>query len=82
VVLAMALLGMALAAIDTIRERQVAVLAIATLYPPLLINVRNSFVSVPAQCIVGVLLVAVVAIARHVVESVVSRTTHASPAHV
>jgi len=32
--------------------------------------------------IFGVLLVAVVAIARHVVESVVSRTTHASPAHV
>jgi hypothetical protein len=82
VVLAMALLGMGLAAIDTIRDRQVAVLAIATLYPPLLINVRNSFVSVPAQCIVGVLLVALVAIARHVVGSVVSRTVHASPAHV
>jgi O-antigen polysaccharide polymerase Wzy len=82
VALALGLLGMGLAAIDTIRDRQVAVLAIATLYPPLLINVRNSFVSVPAQCVAGVLLVAVVAIARHVVGSVASRTAHASAAHV
>jgi hypothetical protein len=82
VVLALGLLGMGLAAIDTISDRQVAVLAIATLYPPLLINVRNSFVSVPAQCAAGVLLVAAVAVARHVAGSVVSRTTHASAAHV
>jgi hypothetical protein len=82
VVLALGLLGMGLAAIDTIRDRQIAVLAIATLYPPLLINVRNSFIAVPAQCVAGVLLVTAVALARHVAGSVVVRQTHASAPYV
>jgi hypothetical protein len=73
VVIVLGLLGMALAAIDTIRDRQKAVLAMATLYPPLLINIRNSFVSVPAQCAAGVLVVLAMAAVRHVAETVVSR---------
>jgi len=73
VVIVLGLLGMALGAIDTIRDRRRAVLAIATLYPPLLINIRNSFVSVPAQCAAGILVVLATAAVRHVVETVVSR---------
>ena len=74
VVIVLGLLGMALGAIDTIRDRRRAVLAIATLYPPLLINIRNSFVSVPAQCAAGILVVLAAAAVRHVVGSVVSRS--------
>jgi hypothetical protein len=70
VLIVLGLLGAIVAAIDTIENRQTAVLAIATLYPPLLINIRNSFVSVPAQCGAAVLLVALVAVARHVITSV------------
>ena len=81
VVAVLALLGMCFGSIDTIRNRRVAVLAIAVLYPPLLVNVRNSFVSVPAQCVAGVLLVATVTIVRHVVGSVLSRTAYARTAH-
>jgi O-antigen polysaccharide polymerase Wzy len=74
VVIMLGLLGMALGAIDTIRDRRRAVLAIATLYPPLLINIRNSFVSVPAQCAAAILVVLAAAAVRHVVRSVVSRS--------
>jgi hypothetical protein len=73
VVIVLGLLGMALGAIDTIRDRRRAVLAIATLYPPLLINIRNSFVSVPAQCAAAILVVLAAAAVRHVVRSVVCR---------
>ena len=44
-----------------------------TLYVPLLINVRNSFVSVPAQCIAGFLIVTVVTAAHHIVGSVLAK---------
>jgi hypothetical protein len=74
VVIVLGLLGMALGAIDTIRDRRRAVLAIATLYPPLLLNIRNSFVSVPAQCAASILVVLAAAAVRHVVGSVVSRS--------
>jgi len=74
VVIVLGLLGMTLGAIDAIRDRRTAVLAIATLYPPLLINIRNSFVSVPAQCAAGILVVLAAAAVRHVVGSVVSRS--------
>ena len=74
VVIVLGLLGMALGAIDMIRDRRRAVLAIATLYPPLLINIRNSFVSVPAQCAAGILVVLAAAAVRHMVGSVVSRS--------
>jgi hypothetical protein len=70
VVLVLGLLGAALAAIDAIANRELAVLAIATLYVPLLINVRNSFVSVPLQCAVGVLFVFGLRIMRHVADSI------------
>jgi hypothetical protein len=70
VVIVLALLGMALGAIDALRDRTTAVLAIATVYTPLLINVRNSFVSVPAQCAAGIVIVVGVAVARHVAASV------------
>jgi hypothetical protein len=81
VVAILALFGMCFAGIDTIKDRRVAVLAIATLYPPLLVNVRNSFVSVPAQCVAGVLLVTTVTAIRHVVGSVLARTAYARAAH-
>jgi len=81
VVLVLALVGMALAAIDTIRDRRLAVLAIATLYPPLLINVRNSFVAVPVQCLAGILLLVGVAALRHMFGSVITRT-YAHPSYV
>ena len=81
VVFVLGLIGMGLAAIDAIRDRRTAVLAIATLYPPLLINVRNSFVAVPVQCVAGVLLVFGVAFTRHVFASVMTRT-YAHPSYV
>jgi O-antigen polysaccharide polymerase Wzy len=73
VVVLLGLLGIVMGTIDTIRDPRKAVLVIATVYVPLLINVRNSFVSVPAQCVVGLLIVIVVAISHHVVGSVLSR---------
>jgi hypothetical protein len=78
----MALFGMCVAGIDLIRDRRMAVLAIATLLTPLLVNIRNSFVSVPAQCITGILVVALVTLIRHMVASVVSRTVHARTAYI
>jgi hypothetical protein len=82
VVIVLALLGACLGGIDTIRDRRLAVLAIATLFPPLLVNVRNSFVSVPAQIVAGILVVAIVTLIRHVVGSVLSRTAHARTAYI
>jgi hypothetical protein len=81
VVIVLGLFGIALGAIDTIRDRWTAVIAIATLYPPLLINIRNSFVSVPAQCAAGVLLVLAAASVRHIVGSVLPRN-HARTAYI
>jgi O-antigen polysaccharide polymerase Wzy len=81
VVFVLALLGAAMAGIDTIRDRQKAVLAIATVYPPLLINIRNSFVSVPAQCVASILVVLAAAAVRHIAGSVVSKS-HARAAYV
>jgi hypothetical protein len=70
VVLILGLLGAGLAAIDRIADRGLAVLAIATLYVPLLVNVRNSFVSVPLQCGLGVLFVLGLRIMRHMSASI------------
>ena len=66
VALVLGLLGAALAGLDGLRDRRLAVLAIAALYVPLLINIRNSFVSVPLQCAIGLALVAVLRLAGHV----------------
>ena len=81
VVLILGLLGAALAAIDRIADRGLAVLAIATLYVPLLVNVRNSFVSVPLQCGLGVLFVLGLRLVRHMSASIRCRP-YARPAHV
>jgi hypothetical protein len=59
-------LGVVLAAFDSIANPRWATLAIATIYLPLLINVRNSFISVPAQCAAGVLIVLGLVAMRHV----------------
>jgi O-antigen polysaccharide polymerase Wzy-like protein len=79
VVVVLALFGAAMAGIDTIRDRQTAVLAIATVYPPLLINIRNSFVSVPAQCAAGILVVFAAAGVRHIAGSVLPKSNARAP---
>jgi hypothetical protein len=81
VVLILGLLGAGLAAIDRIADRKLAVLAIAIFYVPLLINVRNSFVSVPLQCGVGALFVAGIHVMRHVSATIRCRA-YARPAYV
>ena len=68
-----AILGGILAALDGISDRRIAVLAVATVYVPLLSNVRNSFVSVPAQCAAGILMVLGLGVIRHMVGSVMCR---------
>jgi hypothetical protein len=73
VALVMALFGAAFARIDRLGDRRLAVLAIATVYLPLLTNVRNSFVSVPAQCALGVILVVGLTAMRHVSSTVLCR---------
>ncbi|HEY7287838.1 MAG TPA: O-antigen polysaccharide polymerase Wzy [Vicinamibacterales bacterium] len=73
VVIIMGLLGVVIGTIDTVADPRTAVLLIATVYVPLLVNVRNSFVSVPAQCALGVLLATLIAAVRHVVGSVLSK---------
>lgn len=79
VVLVLGILGAVLAAIDTIGDRRVAVLALATVYVPLLTNVRNSFVSVPAQCAVGILIVVGLVMIRHMTGTVLCRPYARSP---
>ena len=81
VVAVLALLGAVMGAIDTIRDRRTAVLTLAMLYVPLLVNVRNSFVSVPAHCAAGLALILALAAIRHVLESVVGRP-YARPAYI
>jgi hypothetical protein len=81
VVCVLALLGAGLAGMDRIADRRLAVLAIATLYVPLLINVRNSFVSVPMQCLLGILFVAALGVIRHVSTSIICRP-YARPPYI
>lgn len=66
VALVLGLLGAALAGLDHLPSRRVSVLVIAALYVPLLTNVRNSFVSVPLQCALGLGFVLALGAARHV----------------
>jgi hypothetical protein len=73
VVVVIGLIGVIIGSIDTVSDPRTAILLIAAVYVPLLINVRNSFVSVPAQCALGVGLAALIAGVRHVVDSVLSR---------
>jgi hypothetical protein len=79
VVIVLGTLGAALASIDSLGDRRIAVLAIATLYVPLLINVRNSFVSVPTQCLAGILFVVALGAMRHISSSVLCRPYARSP---
>ena len=79
--LVLGLLGAAVAAIDRIANRGLAVLAIAIFYVPLLINVRNSFVSVPLQCGLGALFVAGIHVMRHVAATIRCRP-YARPAYI
>jgi hypothetical protein len=81
VVAVLALLGAAMGAIDTIRDRRTAVLTLAIVYVPLLVNIRNSFVPVPAHCAAGLALILALAAIRHVLESVVGRP-YARPAYI
>jgi hypothetical protein len=81
VVFVFALIGAGLAGIDTIRTRRTAVLTLAIVYAPLLVNIRNSFVSVPAHCAFGAALILALAVIRHVVTSVLG-SFHARPAYV
>ena len=81
VVLVMGLLGAGLAGMDRTADPRLAALAIATLYVPLLVNVRNSFVSVPLQCLLGVLFVFGLGVIRHVSASVICRP-YARPPYV
>ncbi|MGE5243068.1 MAG: O-antigen polysaccharide polymerase Wzy [Betaproteobacteria bacterium] len=73
VVIVLGLFGMIVGGIDAVHDVRAAILLIAAVYVPLLVNVRNSFVSVPAQCAVGIVIAVVVAAARHVVGSVLDR---------
>jgi hypothetical protein len=81
VAIVLGLLGAALSGIDRITDRRLAVLVIATVYVPLLINVRNSFVSVPMQCVLGILLVAALGAARHMSASIICRP-YARPPYI
>jgi hypothetical protein len=81
VAIVLGLLGTMMAAIDSIRVRRTAALTLAMVYVPLLVNVRNSFVSVPAHCAFGVVLILVLGTIRHVVGSVLCRP-YARPAYI
>jgi O-antigen polysaccharide polymerase Wzy-like protein len=81
VVVVLAVLGMIMGTLDTVRDPRRAVLLMAAIYVPLLINVRNSFVSVPAQCAAGVLITIVFAVVRHVAGTLLNRP-YAHPAYI
>ena len=81
VVIVFALIGAGMAAIDTMRSRRTAVLTLAIVYGPLLVNIRNSFVSVPAHWAFGVALILALAAIRHVLTSIAG-SSYARPAYV
>ena len=81
VVIVLGLFGAVLAAIDSIRERRLAVFALAIVYVPMLMNIRNTFIFVPAHLGGGVALLAALAVSRHVLGSVVRRP-YARPAYI
>jgi hypothetical protein len=81
VVVVLGLMGAVFAGIDTIRDRRMAVLTIAIAYPALITNVRNSFVSVPAQCAASVAIILALVAIRHVVGTVMCKP-YAGPAYI
>jgi hypothetical protein len=81
VVIVFAVIGAGMAAIDTMRSRRAAVLTLAIVYGPLLVNIRNSFVSVPAHWAFGVALILSLAVIRHVLGSILF-SSYARPAYI
>ena len=81
VVIVFAVIGAWMAAIDTMRSRRAAVLTLAIVYGPLLVNIRNSFVSVPAHWAFGIALILSLAAIRHVLGSIFFRS-YARPAYI
>jgi len=81
VVIVFVLIGAGVAAIDTIRSRRTAVLTLAIVYGPLLVNIRNSFVSVPAHWAFGIALIFSLAAIRHVLGAIFV-SPYARPAYI
>jgi hypothetical protein len=75
----LALFGAALAGLDKVRDPRAAVLLIATVYVPVLMNVRNSFISVPAHFAAGVVVILLLGAMRHVSGSVLCRPYARAP---
>jgi hypothetical protein len=78
-VIVLALFGAALAGLDKVRDPRAAVLLIATVYVPVLMNVRNSFISVPAHFAAGVVVILLLGAMRHVSGSVLCRPYARAP---
>ena len=73
--------GALIAGIDAVHSRRTAVLLLATVYVPVLVNIRNSFISVPAQVAAGLVVLLALRALRHVLDSVLVRS-YARPAIV
>ena len=65
VLVIMVLVGLIIGAIDLVRNSNFGIVLIATVLVPLLINVRNSFVSVPASIALGTGVVLAIRFAQH-----------------
>jgi hypothetical protein len=81
VALVLAAVGALIAGIDTVHSRSTAVLLLATVYVPVLVNIRNSFISVPAEVAAGLVVLLALRAVRHVLDSVLVRP-YARPAVV
>ena len=81
VVIVFVIIGAGVAMLDTIRSRRTAVLTLAIVYGPLLVNIRNSFVSVPAHWAFGVALILSLGAIRHMLGSIFLNS-YARPAYV
>jgi hypothetical protein len=81
VVIVFVVIGAGVAAVDTIRSRRTAVLTLAIVYGPLLVNIRNSFVSVPAHWAFGVALILSLVAIRHMLGSIFVNS-YARPAYI
>jgi hypothetical protein len=77
----LAAVGALIAGIDTVHSRSTAVLLLATVYVPVLVNIRNSFISVPAEVAAGLVVLLALRAVRHVLDSVLVRP-YARPAVV
>jgi hypothetical protein len=71
--LLLGVIGIIIGSLDTIERERRAVIAIATVFLPLLINIRNSFVSVPAQCGLGLAVIIGASAARRMMRNAVTK---------